>query len=175
MRQLLKWGIISIIALGIISTLDSKELSTIQTVNTNTEKEEVAKVYKIGDKIQADKLTYKVEGAEVKDTVGEKYINKRAKGKYLILKVSITNDDKKARVVDNSFFQLVDKDGIIYEPDGEADLYVNNNDMFFFDEINPKITKIGYIAFDLFDANADYDLNITDGMLSETKAIINLN
>ena len=174
MRQFLKWGIISIIALGIISSLDSKEVSTIQTANTDTQKEEATNAYKIGDEIQIGKLTYKVEGKEVKDTVGDKYINKKARGKYLILKVNVTNNDKKSRIVDSSLFQLIDEDGIIYEPDSKADEYINNKDMFFFDEINPNITKTGYIAFDLVNPNIEYDLRITDGMLSSDEAIINL-
>lgn len=175
MRQFLKWGIISVIALSIISSLDSEKVSTIQTVNTDTKQEEVANAHKIGDKIQIGELTYEVDGTELKDTVGDNYINKKAKGKYLILKVNVTNNDKEDRIVDNSQFQLVDKDGIVYEPDSKADVYVNNNDMFFFDEINPNITKTGYIAFDLLNPNIEYYLRVTDVTVSNDEAIINLN
>jgi Domain of unknown function (DUF4352) len=177
MKELFKWGIISVIALGIISTvLDNGEVVNIQTVNKDIKQEEVsAQAYKIGDEMQIGNLTYEVEGTDVRNTVGDKYINKKAKGQYLVVKVSVTNNDKDDRVVDNSIFQLVDKDGIIYEPDTEVDTYVNDDSMFFYDKISPNITKTGYIAFDIADPNTEYDLIVTGGMLSNDEAIINLN
>jgi len=177
MQELFKWGIISVIALGIISTvLDNGEVVNIQTVNKDIKQEEVsAKNYKIGDEMQIGNLTYEVEGTDVRHTVGDKYINKKAKGQYLVVKVSVTNNDKDDRVIDNSIFQLVDKDGIIYEPDAEVDTYVNDDSMFFYDKISPKLTKTGYIAFDIADPNVEYDLIVTGGMLSNDEAIINLN
>ena len=176
MTRFIKWGIITIITLGIISTvLEDRDESNIQTINSNNKNEEVTKNYKIGDEAEADNLFYKVESMEERDSVGSSYLKRRAKGKYLMLKVRVTNNDKKARVVDNSYFQLIDNKGIIYEPDAEADTYANDNDMFFFDEIKPKTSKTGYIAFDVADSSEGFDLNISDGMLSREKTVINLN
>ncbi|WP_416386119.1 DUF4352 domain-containing protein [Alkalithermobacter thermoalcaliphilus] len=88
--------------------------------------------------------------------------------------ISVTNNDKEARTLDTSLFKLTDSEGRTYDPDATADIYVNGQNMFFLDKINPNLTKTGYIVFDLADPNAEYILNVTGGMFSREKEAISL-
>jgi len=86
----------------------------------------------------------------VAPAVGEDFFSLEANGQFWIIGVAVKNEDSEARMVDTSMFSLIGPDGIEYEPDTEADIYVNSGGKsFFLEEINPGITAQSFIVFDM--------------------------
>lgn len=132
------------------------------------------KANKVGDTVTVGKFAVKVEGVTKTAQVGDDFLNKTAQGQYWILKVDVKNNDSSARVVDESMFKLVDSSGTTYDPDSQADIYANNNDNFFLNNVNPHLDATGFIVFDMPKDAKNLTLKVDSGVMFADTGSVNI-
>ncbi|MGT2865537.1 DUF4352 domain-containing protein [Streptococcus fryi] len=198
-----KWWFIGIVVLMIIGYLkggSTSEQSTISQpeikesrqsadVVTETVKEEAkeaakeiveevveTKTYHIGELVTVGDVSYIVNSKELATNVGGDF-GKTANGVYLILDITVTNNDKKAITVTDDFFKLL-KGDVQYEADTSAGIYANVDAKFFLTELNPEGSVTGKVVFDLTEETANdpnLQLQVQTGFWGTQKELISLN
>lgn len=103
----------------------------------------------IGDPVRDGKFQFTVTKITYTHRVGNSFLNKTAQGEYTILRITVTNIGGVAQTLDDSAQYVYDARGRQFSADSEADIYLNNNDQVFLNQINPGNTVRGMIAFDL--------------------------
>ena len=108
-------------------------------------KEEVPKedVYKIGDSVAIDDLTYVVKGIETKQTIAG-YTSES--GTYLAVTVEVTNNSAKPKTVSDSDFTLKLGEAE-YTNDATTTAYHEGG--FLLEEINPGLSTTSSIVFEV--------------------------
>ena len=136
---------------------DTEKTAKVETKESKAEKSSPKKsekqVFRIGQDVTVGKVVYRVDSKEVADTVGNEYLNSTAKGKFLVLNVTVTNNGDKAITVTDDFFKLY-KGKTEFKADTTATMYANqatNGDSaaFFLQELNPESTLSGKVVFDV--------------------------
>lgn len=140
------------------------------------EKKEQVKEYKVGDVVPVEKFEYKVNSIKTAKKIGNEFMNKTTNGQFLIINVTIKNNDKEARIIDTSLFKIIDSQGREFEPLADGDVYVNVNTSFFLEEVNPNLSRTGNIVFEMpKDAKGlKLEVNSGVGFAAGTTALINL-
>lgn len=146
--------------LGVTMLLDSGKSNN--AANSTASKAD----YSMGENVQVENLSYVVEDVFYSGTVGDEYSRSVALGTYLIIKVTVANNDKNSRTIDSSLFTLVGDDGAEYNADTSATMDIQDNTDFFLTSLNPKLKLNGYVAFDVPDAQKKWRLKVSGGMLS---------
>ncbi|RKN64314.1 DUF4352 domain-containing protein [Paenibacillus ginsengarvi] len=125
-----------------------------------------AKAPRAGDTVKAGNISIVVSDPSTAATIGDKYLNQKAKGIYWIFPVAARNDDKEARTVDSSMFTLISNTGVKYEPDATAAIYMNTDSKFFLEKINPGIVLNGFVVFDMPKDQmiVDYKMQVRGGV-----------
>jgi hypothetical protein len=85
-------------------------------------------------------------------------------GKFVIVQVTVLNNDKESRMVDGSMFKLVGSDGTEFSAYSEADMYINSDLGFFLEQVNPKMTRTGKIAFEVPADASGLQLEVSSGL-----------
>lgn len=132
---------------------------TNNTPSAHSGKEDQKSVAKIGDKVEADKLAYQVESVEEKEELRNALGTKRpGSGKFLIVEVTVWNNDTEGRAVTESMTKLVDKDGNEFESSPDAMMYLEGqaDQSALFDKINPKGKKTYKMVYDISGKASDY-------------------
>ena len=159
------WLIIVIVIAGAVGggnkdktkKADTEKTAKVETKESKAEKSSPKKsekqVFRIGQDVTVGKVVYRVDSKEVADTVGNEYLNSTAKGKFLVLNVTVTNNGDKAITVTDDFFKLY-KGKTEFKADTTATMYANqatNGDSaaFFLQELNPDSTLSGKVVFDV--------------------------
>ncbi|EOD00199.1 DUF4352 domain-containing protein [Caldisalinibacter kiritimatiensis] len=192
MKKILKWIGIVFVGLIIIGAIagggeegsdnntssnesTTQEASSESTTETKTAEEPVTEEYfKIGDVVKVGNLEYTVNEVLQADKLGNEYLNEEANGVFLILNVTVTNRDKEGRTIDSAMFKLIESDGTEYDSNGSAAIYIEGNDDFFLAQVNPKLSKTGYIVFDVPTVDSSYALKVTGGFWSSEEELIYL-
>lgn len=174
------WVIAVIVAIAIAGggDEDTKEQASTEPADTETSandtskeetkeepKEEEKKAFGIGEEVAVENLAYTVNGVEEQSEIKREYMDSlTTSGKYLIIDLTIKNNDKEARFIDSEMFRLVDTDGTEFSSNTEADMYINNGDLgFFMQEINPKMDMTGKVAFEVPADATDLQLQVSSG------------
>jgi hypothetical protein len=84
------------------------------------------------------------ETKELKNNVGIK----KTEGNFVLIDVTVTNNDIKTRMVDTNMFVLKDGKGRTYEPNHWAELYVNS-ETFFMTDVQPDMSKSTTLVFEV--------------------------
>ena len=190
------WLIIVIVIAGAVgggNKDETKEKDTEKTAKVETKTEESKteesapkksekQVFGIGQDVTVGKVVYRVDGKEVADTVGNEYVNSTAKGKFLVLNVTVTNNGDKAITVTDDFFKLY-KGKTEFKADTTATMYANqaaNGDSaaFFLQELNPESTLSGKVVFDVSEDTINdpsTQLQVQTGVWGTQTEKINLN
>lgn len=194
MKKVLLWGIGIIVVLVVIGSLlgedesaddtaqESKESASAEEdtegkteANADEGKEEPEETKaKIGEEFELGELTFLVESVEEKERAGDDILGKDASGTFKVVKVSVTNNSKEAIMMDSSFFTLIEDDGTEYSSDSEASMYIDPESSFFIEEINPKTTKTGYVAFDIPEDVGGLELQVQTGFWGTETGVISL-
>ena len=161
-----------------VETKESKESKAEESAPKKSEKQ----VFGIGQDVTVGKVVYRVDGKEVADTVGNEYVNSTAKGKFLVLNVTVTNNGDKAITVTDDFFKLY-KGKTEFKADTTATMYANqaaNGDSaaFFLQELNPESTLSGKVIFDVSEDTINdpsTQLQVQTGIWGTQTEKINLN
>ena len=179
MKKFLKFlgfGFLALVVLGIFanmgddsgsdtaSTTTEEEVKAEGNSDAKAEKKEVETVG-VGTEVEVGKLAYKVNGVEEMSEIKAEYMDTlTTSGKFIIVDMTIKNNDKEARFVDTEMFRLVDADGTEFSTKSEADMYINESDLgFFLSEINPKMDKTGKVAFEVPADATDLQLQVSSG------------
>ena len=188
------WLIIVIVIAGAVGggnkdktkKADTEKTAKVETKESKTEKSSPKKsekqVFRIGQDVTVGKVVYRVDGKEVADTVGNEYLNSTAKGKFLVLNVTVTNNGDKAVTVTDDFFKLY-KGKTEFKADTTATMYANqaaNGDSaaFFLQELNPESTLSGKVIFDVSEDTINdpsTQLQVQTGIWGTQTEKINLN
>ncbi|MED0676946.1 DUF4352 domain-containing protein [Aneurinibacillus thermoaerophilus] len=123
-----------------------------------------AKTYKVGEAVPVENFIYTVSKISNKKQIGNEFLNKKTENTFLVIDVAIKNGDKEARMMDTSLFKLKDANGTEYDPDAEADMYVNGDNPFFLSNVNPGLTKKGKIVFELPTDAKGLQLEVNSGV-----------
>lgn len=165
MKKGLKWAGIIVIGAVILGNLGDDEEQTAPEKKVEVEQEAVKseaklvkakaaakpvkKTYGINDEVKVGKLTYVVNNVKMVDTLSNVLGEKKTSGQFLVIGLTILNEDKEERFVDSNMFK-VNVGDTEYSADTELDLYANEDGMgFFLETINPNIEKTGNIVFEL--------------------------
>lgn len=93
---------------------------------------------------------YKVEE---RDVLGDNpYLQKKPQGKFVVVSIVVSNEQKDAVTVDASSFKLIDKDGreYSYSTEGQTAIQMGNGDAKgFLTKLNPGITTNFEIPYDV--------------------------
>lgn len=155
--------------------------SSSNTVTTSeTQKETTATSNKIGDVVTVAKVEYTINNMELVDTVGNEFLNKKANGKFLVLDVTIKNNEDKAITITDDYFILL-KGKTEFKSDSTASLYANGNTErnanFFYSKLNPESSITGKVVFDVSEETANdtsLQVQVQTGAWGTQKGIIDL-
>jgi hypothetical protein len=104
----------------------------------------------LGDPVRDGKFEFVVSKVDCSKTkVGNAYLNKRAQGKFCQVSVKVTNIGKEAQLFDGSSQKALDAKGTEFSNDGAAELYANEDNATFLNEINPGNSAKGRLIFDV--------------------------
>jgi ABC-type transport system involved in multi-copper enzyme maturation permease subunit len=152
---------------------ESKTLSQeqIQDSLTNAAQPASKNILQIGQAATVDKFAYMVDDVKyVPELTGFMAPNSNG-GEWLVVTISIKNNDTKARTVDPFLFELLLGDSK-YEVASGADGSVND-DRFLGTSFNPGFIKTGSVAFNVPNENK-YDLKVSSGPFEMSSQLFNL-
>jgi hypothetical protein len=161
--------VLAIIVIFAVSNGGDDSAETTSTGSTETkaaDKKEEKKAFGLNQEVAVGKFAYTVKSVEEQKELKMEYMDTlKTDGKFVIIEVVVKNGDKEARMIDGEMFRLVEGDGTEYETTTDADMYINNGDIgFFLQEVNPKMSKTGKIAFEVPAEATDLQLQVSSGL-----------
>jgi hypothetical protein len=130
------------------------------------ETETIKEYFKIGDEVQVGNFVYLVRKIVFIKTVENAFTEQTADGIYLIVYLAVLNKSREPRTLANSMFKVFDSDGYKYETSQNAItiLVLDDQDkVFLFKEIPPKIPKEIIMPFEVPTSNDIYTLQVSGG------------
>lgn len=136
---------------------DSGETNKEQDSDSNGEKKDKGKVKKagVGETATIADVGFTVDNVKSTGEInsGNEFTeNATTDGKFVILDVTVKNDQKESLTVDSSYFKIKTADGTTYEPitDGQVMMAMGDNmGDFFLQQINPGLSKSGKVVFEV--------------------------
>ncbi len=165
-----------VLLIGISGYLNKASGSSANAGAQNTSVETTEYIPHIGEVFRVGQIAYRVDKVEVSNTVGGEYINSTAKGTYLLVTLTITNNSSDPLTISDSFFTIL-YNGKKYSADSAATIYADSKNSLWYDSINPDLTTTGVVAFDVSTevANSpDTQLQVQTGFWGTQTGIISL-
>ncbi|WP_194793125.1 DUF4352 domain-containing protein [Raineyella fluvialis] len=103
--------------------------------------------------------------------VGSDYLNQSAQGQYVLVSVNVKNTGKSSKTFDSNLVKLYDKDAIEYSSDSTAEIYANDQNHTFLEQVNPGNTVKGLLVFDIPKDVQPTQLGVRGGMFGAEKKI----
>lgn len=166
--------VVAVIGVFAGGSSEKEEGSKKENTPKQTVKEE--KEYGIGEIVKVGKVDYLVNQVEVTKKIGSEYLNTTAKDTFLIIDLSITNNEKEALSVSDNFFKLLNGENE-YSTDTTGAIYLENDTSIIYKELNPGVTLQGKIIFDVPEAVANdmtTKLQVQTGVWGTEKGLISL-
>ena len=160
------WVLAIIVIAGLAGGGEEESTSTSSSggeSKATAKKEEKPKTYAIGDTVKVGDITFLAKGVEEVNKLSDGYSNKTTEGKFAVIELTVTNNDKESRYIDGDMFRVL-AGGNEYSSDIEYDMYVNDDLGFFLEDVNPGISKTGKIVFELPADVTSYDLQVSSGL-----------
>jgi len=162
------------------STNNSVAASTSGTPNNTATKTtapkatNTAKTYKVGQTATVDKFVVKVNSVKYQSKIddGGTGTVTQSGGTWLIVNVTIKNNDTTSRTLDSSLFTVL-KGNVKYSASDTVDMFINNNNDFFLTQVNPGLSATGNIAFNV-PSQVAYQLEVDSGAFATSKVIFEL-
>lgn len=157
------------------SSSSSSEVSQVESAKSSESSSSEKATYGIGQDVAVGKLTYKVNSVTTDTNVGGQF-GVNAKGVFMIVNISITNNDTKAASISDGSLKIK-SNGAEYKADSSASIYANDaGNSAAFSDLNPGTTQTTNIVFDVpqtvvDDPNAKFEAASLFGLKSE---LINL-
>ena len=111
-----------------------------------------------------------VIGVSEADSLGNQFVQKKPQGKFLIVEIAVTNNQKDAITVDANSFKLIDdKDReFTHSTEGQTAIQMSNRDAKgFLEKVNPGMTVKETIPFDVPKDATNFKLEAKGGMTGE--------
>lgn len=158
-----------------VTNNDAEADTAAEEETTEESAEEETTKAKVGEEFELGEMTFVAESVEDQKRVGDDILGKDASGGvFKVVRVSVTNNSQEAIMMDTSYFKLIEEDGTEYSSDSEASMYVDPENNFFVEEINPKTTKTGYVAFDVPAETGSLELQVQTGFWGTETGLISL-
>ena len=157
------------------SSSSSSEVSQVESAKSSESSSSEKATYGIGQDVAVGKLTYKVNSVTTDTNVGGQF-GVNAKGVFMIVNISITNNDTKAASISDGSLKIK-SNGAEYKADSSAGIYANDaGNSAAFSDLNPGTTQTTNIVFDVpqtvvDDPNTKFEAASLFGLKSE---LINL-
>lgn len=144
------------------------------------EEEEAEEVVGVGETLVVDDIEFTVNDWYQQDVVGD-VLTSTANDTYLILDVSVTNNQNEAAMMMSNYFKIVDGERV-FEPDTSASTTANqaispDNLGLLAEEVNPGSSRDALIVYDITQDIIDSDskeLQVQSGVFGTQTGIINL-
>lgn len=144
------------------------------------EEEQAEEVIGVGETLTVDEIDFTINDWYQQDVVGN-FLTSNANDTYLILDVSVTNNQNESAMMMSNYFKIVDGE-TVYEPDSVASTYANqavspDNLGLLAEEINPGSSRDALIVYDVTQSVIDSStkqLQVQSGMFGTETGIINL-
>lgn len=127
---------------------------------------------KIGVPLKVGDLVFTVQDAQTVTELTSVFGNKT--GNFMVVTVNVKNESKEAVTLNTSFFKLVEGDGTVYETDSDSLMYIDAEESFFLEAINPKLEKTGKVIFAIPAGITDLELQVQTGAWGTEKGLISL-
>ncbi|MGP4106776.1 DUF4352 domain-containing protein [Virgibacillus sp. L01] len=147
---------------------DAKQEETSDNNGQEKDKSEKEKVKKagVGETATVSNVGFTVDNVKTPDKIdsGNEFVeNATTSGKFVILDVTVKNDQKEPLTIDSSYFKIKSADGTTYEPITDGQVMMAMGDSmgdFFLTQINPGLSKSGKVVFEV-----SKDLKLKDSVL----------
>lgn len=126
------------------------------------------KVHGMGEMVSVGYTSYCLWKSEWRGSLGSGPLQQRPNAAFLVLQITVRNDDKKARTVPP--LKLVDENGASYEA-ATAGMLQGDEWFNVLESLNPSVSKQGNIAFDV-PRDHKYRLEVSGGFWSGKTAFI---
>jgi hypothetical protein len=104
----------------------------------------------LGDPVRDGKFQFTVTKVDCsRSKVGNEYLNKKAQGKFCQISLTVKNIGDEAQMFDGSSQKAMDAKGTEFSNDGAAEMYANQDNSTFLNEINPGNQTKGKVIFDV--------------------------
>lgn len=141
------------------------------------EEEEVDEVVGIGEPLEVDGVEFTINEMYQSDSVGSDFMVSEANDTYIVMNVSVVNNQNEAITVDSNFFKIIDGERV-FEPDSSASMDANDDGIgLFLEEINPGSSRTANIVFDVTQDivdSSEKQLQVQSGFWGTETGIINL-
>lgn len=172
-------GILVVILISIFANMGGKGGSnngtTSNSNSTNTTKENKTEtVAKINDTVTANDLAFTVTGITSSKTLGSSYTKKTAQGTFNVVTLSIKNVGKETATIDSSMIKIIDGQGRKFDRsiDGQTAKGLDQGHVdLFLQQVQPSLSVVGDIVFDLPDDATDLKLLVKGSMFGTEKQI----
>ncbi|MCT4779868.1 MULTISPECIES: DUF4352 domain-containing protein [Exiguobacterium] len=172
------FAILGVIVIGgVLGAMSDDEASSTdvktEQVEAESTKDDGVRVADVGESVKVNNLTITVDGSEEPVSLDGA---EGTQGKIVVITATIQNDDKEARTLDDSMFQLT-AGGTTYDADTTLSRYANDGDSLFFDKINPGLNRTVKIAYEVPPTLSGYDVLVEGGVGTEAgeQTLIKLN
>lgn len=140
------------------------------------------KTYKVGDTVKLDGLEFTVNDVSTAKQVGTNGVEQNAKGEFVVLNVTVKNNNDKGLMMNSNYFKLI-KGDTTSEADTVASTSANqesspDNTGFLGETINPENEQTAKVVFDVSSniANSnDKVVQVQSGAFGTKTAKIKLN
>lgn len=140
------------------------------------------KTYKVGDTVKLDGLEFTVNNVSTAKQVGTNGVEQNAKGEFVVLNVTVKNNNDKSLMMNSNYFKLI-KGDTMSEADTVASTSANqesspDNTGFLGETINPENEQTAKVVFDVSSniANSnDKVVQVQSGAFGTKTAKIKLN
>lgn len=126
----------------------------------------------IGDPVKDGKFTFTVLSTSVRTRVGDEFVNKKAQGKFLVVRVKVKNHGDEPQALTDTAQELYGPGGKKYEADSEAAIYANEHDEVLYNDINPGNVVKGNLLFDVPKSFKAVKIVLHDSVFSEGATVL---
>lgn len=129
-----------------------------------------------GTVIPVGKFMYTINGVKFAKRLGNSVVNETADGIFLLVDMTILNNDSETRMLDDSLFKIKDVAGTEYEPASRAatTLEMSGGKAIMFKQCQPKIPTKGVLVFEVPAQGQPYFLELSGGYWSSQHAQVAL-
>jgi len=109
--------------------------------------------YKFNERFEHGDFAYTFHNVATKSEIGEhifgEFIGEYANGKFLVFDVTVENIAKETKNFWDDTIQLVDDQDRVFDTDDSAWVFLDDNEAFAYEQMQPNLAKRGKIVFDI--------------------------
>jgi len=157
------WVIVGFIGILMVAGSSNEDVKPTTSNSANQSDKTETEIFDMGNQIAVGNISYVVKSISEKTTLSNSFDSKTTQGKYLVINIDVTNNDKESRMIDTAMFKLHDSKERVFDPDSTLDMYVNQDLGFFLENLNPGISRNANIVFELPKDAIELKLELTSG------------